>query len=82
MLCNDKLFAARFLYVVDVQIQNFLRDAQQGNFNASPLDIERTFEQIVHDRTFTAHLPSCIHNSKNKKEQDDERNNNAKRVTQ
>ena len=61
---NDRLFAARILYVTDVRIQNFFRAAQQGSFDPNPLDFSRMFEEIVQNRTFKAHLPSCIHNSK------------------
>ena len=72
---NDKLFVARILYVVDVRIQNFLYEAHQGNFDLDPLDFSRMFEEIIHNRTFKAHLPSCIHYSKNKRETDDNSSN-------
>ena len=64
---NDKLFVARILYVVDVRIQNFLYEAHQGNFDLDPLDFSRMFEEIIHNRTFKAHLPQYIHYSKNKR---------------
>jgi hypothetical protein len=77
---NDNLFAARLLYVVDVRVQNFFREAQQGNFDPEPLDFSRTFEEIVHNRTFKAHLPSCIHNYKTKRERDTEREKQPKKA--
>ena len=73
---NDQLFSARLLYVIDVRIQNFFREAQQGHFDPVPLDFSRTFDEIVHNRTFKAHLPSCIHNSKNKKDKGRDKNDN------
>ena len=83
---NDQLFSARLLYVMDVRIQNFFREAQQGHFDPVPLDFSRTFDEIVHNRTFKAHLPSCIHNSKNKKDKDrnkiDREQDNKRQKTQ
>ena len=50
--------------------QNFFQEAQQGKFDPDPLDFTRTFEEIVHNRTFKTHLPQCIHNSKAKRERE------------
>ena len=79
LLRNDNLFAARILYVMDVRIQNFFRSAQQGIFNAATLDFSRMFEEIVDNRTFKAHLPTCIHNNKNKRQEEDNTRNNRRR---
>ena len=76
---NDRLFAARILYVTDVRIQNFFRAAQQGTFDPNPLDFSRMFDEIVQNRTFKAHLPSCIHNSKGNREKDKDRDGKDER---
>ena len=76
---SDQLFAARLLYVIDVRVQNFFREAQQGKFDPDPLDFTRTFEKIAHNRTFKAHLPQCIHNSKAKRERETDKDKPTKK---
>ena len=78
LLRNDNLFAARILYVMDVRIQNFFRSAQQGIFAPNPLDFSRMFEEIVDNRTFKAHLPTCIHNVKKKRQEEEGNSRNTR----
>ena len=63
---------------MDIHIQNVFRAAQQGIFSPEPLDFTHMLKEIVNNRTFKAHLPTCIHNvRKSKEEQDRDRYNNC-----
>ena len=70
LLRQDSLFAAKVLYVVDVRIQNFLKNCQQGIFSTAPLDFSNMWEQIVQNRSFNARLPSSLVKQKKRKPQD------------
>ena len=71
LLRHDHKFATRVLFVIDVRTQNFFREAQQGNFDTSPLDFSRMQDDIVHNRTFRASLPSALIAKKRPRDDDD-----------
>ena len=66
LLRQDPLFATKVLYIIDVRVQNFFKQAQMGKFSPEPLDFTSMFQDIVQNRSFNANLPTSIATRKRK----------------
>ena len=66
---QDSLFPAKVLYIIDLRVQNFFKEAQQGTFSPDPLDFTSVYQDIVQNRSFNARLPDTMITRKRKRDE-------------
>ena len=71
LLRQRNMFATKVLYIVDLRMQIFFKNAQQGNITPDILEFSQIYRDIIQNRFFNARLSDAIISKKRKNDDRD-----------